>query len=132
MDGASPADHSFLARPFVAGTRLIIAYPWATISLAVGLAAVAIVYSGLQLGYRTSRLDLLNPKSDYNRLWIKYIEEFGDEDDAVVVVEGTGREQVVPVLEELSRALAREERLFHAVLHEVDLRKIRSKGLHYL
>ena len=88
--------------------------------------------SDAKLGYRTSRLDLLNPKSDYNRLWIEYIEEFGDEDDAVVVVEGAGREQVVPVLEELSTALAREDRLFHAVLHEVDLGKIRSKGLHYL
>src|SRR5205085_20989 len=40
--------------------------------------------------------------------------------------------RVVPVLEELSKELAREDRLFHAVLHEVDLRKIRSKGLHYL
>jgi hopanoid biosynthesis associated RND transporter like protein HpnN len=50
----------------------------------------------------------------------------------VVVVEGPGREQVVPVLEELSAALAREDHLFHAVLHEVDLGKIRSKGLHYL
>ena len=36
------------------------------------------------------------------------------------------------MLEELSTALAREDRLFHAVLHEVDLSKIRSKGLHYL
>lgn len=131
-DGPTPADHSFLSRPFVAITRLIITYPWGTLALAVGLAALCIVYAGLQMGYRTSRLDLLNPKSDYNRLWIQYIEEFGDEDDAVVVVEGAGREQVVPVLEELSKALAREDRLFHAVLHEVDLRKIRSKGLHYL
>lgn len=134
MDGPS-AESTYLTRPFITGTRLILKYPWATIGIAVGLAAVAAVYTSLQLGYRTSRLDLLNPKSDYNRLWIQYIEEFGDEDDAVVVVEavdGAGREQVVPVLEELSRALAREERLFHAVLHEVDLSKVRSKGLHYL
>ena len=77
-------------------------------------------------------MDLLDPKSNYNQLWTDYIEEFGDEDDAVIVVEGAGREQVVPVLEELSALLAREDRLFHAVLHEVDLGKIRSKGLHYL
>ena len=77
-------------------------------------------------------LDLINPKSDYNRLWLEYIKEFGAEDDAVIVVEGKGRDEVVPVLEELSTALAREDRLFHAVLHEVDLSKIRSKGLHYL
>ncbi len=122
----------FLARPFVLGTRLIIAYPVFTIAVALALAGVACYLTATRLGYQTSRLDLLNPKSNYNRLWVEYIKEFGDEDDAVVVVEGAGREQVVPVLEELSAALAREDRLFHAVLHEVDLGKIRSKGLHYL
>jgi len=132
MAGPSDADQLFLARPFVLGTRLILAYPVATIALCLGLGAAACYLSATQLGYQTSRMDLLNPKSSYNRLWTEYIKEFGDEDDAVVVVEGKGREQVVPVLEELSAALAREDRLFHAVLHEVDLAKIRSKGLHYL
>ena len=133
-DGRSKehATQLFLARPFVLGTRLIIAYPVFTIAVSLALAAAACYLTATRLGYQTSRLDLLNPKSNYNRLWIEYIKEFGDEDDAVVVVEGAGREQVVPVLEELSAALAREDRLFHAVLHEVDLGKIRSKGLHYL
>lgn len=131
-DGHPTSDESYLAIPFLLGTRLILAFPVATLAITTGLALVALVLTGLQLGYKTSRLDLLNPKSNYNRLWINYIEEFGDDDDAVIVVEGSGRDQVVPVLEELSAALAREDRLFHAVLHEVDLRKIRSKGLHYL
>src|SRR6476660_3067200 len=126
------AETLFLARPFVLGTRLILAFPVTTIALALALAAGACYLTATRLGYQTSRLDLLNPKSNYNRLWIEYIKEFGDEDDAVIVVEGAGREQVVPVLQELSTALAREDRLFHAVLHEVDLGKIRSKGLHYV
>ncbi len=113
-------------------TRLILAFPVTTLALMLGLAGVACYLTATRLGYQTSRMDLLDPKSNYNQLWTEYIDEFGDEDDAVVVVEGAGREQVVPVLEELSAALAREDRLFHAVLHEVDLGKIRSKGLHYL
>jgi hopanoid biosynthesis associated RND transporter like protein HpnN len=113
-------------------TRAVLAFPVATIAICLALAGVACYLTATRLGYQTSRLDLLNPKSNYNRLWIEYIKEFGDEDDAVIVVEGAGREQVVPVLQELSTALAREDRLFHAVLHEVDLGKIRSKGLHYL
>ena len=100
--------------------------------LGVALACVSIYLSTTRLSFHTSRLDLLNPESDYNRLWIEYINEFGDDDDAVVVVEGASRDQVVPVLQEISQALSRQERLFHAVLHEVDLGKIRSKGLHYL
>jgi len=132
MDGPRPREQHFLARPFVLGTRLILAYPVATIALSLVLAGVSLYLTATRLGYQTSRTDLLDPKSSYSRLWTEYIEEFGEDDDAVVVVEGPSRDRVVPVLEELSTALAREERLFHAVLHEVDLDKIRSKGLHYL
>ena len=131
-EGPSSGDSLFLARPFVLGTRVILAYPVTTLAVMLALAGAACYLTATRLGYQTSRMDLIDPKSSYNQLWIEYIEEFGDEDDAVVVVEGPGREQVVPVLEELSAALAREDRLFHAVLHEVDLGKIRSKGLHYL
>src|SRR5581483_5717083 len=123
---------SLLTWPLVLATRITLAYPMATVALAIGLAIAAMGLTYSKLGYRTSRLDLLNPNNDYNRLWIEYINEFGEEDDAVVVVEGPGREQVVPVLQEISTVLAREDQLFHAVLHGVDLEKIRGKGLHFL
>ena len=77
-------------------------------------------------------MDLLDPESEYNKLWIDYIHEFGEDDDAVVVVEGRAREDVIAVLEEVSREVAREGDLFRSVLHEVDLSRIRAKGLHYL
>ncbi|MEI6658851.1 MAG: MMPL family transporter, partial [Planctomycetota bacterium] len=83
-------------------------------------------------GYKVSRSDLVDPESEYNKLWIDYIREFGEDDDAVVVVEGDSREQVIPVLEEISREVASEKSLFRSVLHEVDLSAIRAKGLHYL
>jgi hopanoid biosynthesis associated RND transporter like protein HpnN len=132
MDGQSHKHDSLLARPCVAATRWIIAYPWPTLACAALAALLCLVYTSQNLEYRTSRLDLLNPETDYNRLWIEYLEEFGDADDAVIVVQGPDRQSVVPVLQSLSRAIVREDEHFHAVLHEVDLRKIRSKGLHYL
>ena len=131
-EGMPQTQGSYLARPMAAITRLVLRFPVATVVLAIALALAALLLTATRLGYRTSRLDLLNPKSDYNRLWIDYIQEFGAEDDAVIVVEGASREAVVPVLQELSLVLAREDQLFHAVLHEVDLSAIRSKGLHYL
>jgi uncharacterized protein len=127
---------SILARALAGIARFVVRFPVATLALAVGLAAAALVITGTRLGYKSSRLDLLNPHSDYNRLWIEYIDEFGNDDDAVVVVEGPSREHVVPVLEEISKLLARDNRLFDAVLHERDLsqlrEKIRAKGLHFL
>lgn len=127
-----PPQTSLLAVPLFLATRIALKFPLASVVMAIAMAMVAVGIAWTQLGYKTSRLDLLDPKSDYNRLWIEYIDEFGDDDDAVVVVEGPGREQVVPVLEDISNALAKEDQLFHAVLHGVDLGRIRSKGLHYL
>ena len=127
-----PAEPSLLARPLGWITRLAIRFPVAVLALAVTAALFSLVLTGSRLGFRTSRLDLLNPECSHNRLWIDYINEFGDQDDAVVVVRGASRQEVVPVLEEVSSALVQEERLFHAVLHEVNLSKIRGKGLYYL
>ncbi len=129
---AHGASRSILSAPIIALTRLTLRFPMATLAIAVGLAVFCGVLTATRLNYKSSRLDLLNPKSDYNRLWIEYIDEFGDEDDAVIVVEGESRDRVVPVLVELSATLSQEKRLFHAILHEVDLTKIRAKGLHYL
>ncbi|HWA97648.1 MAG TPA: MMPL family transporter [Pirellulales bacterium] len=131
-DGLGRVKDSWLSAPLMLMTRLTLRFPIASIAVAIGLALACLAVTNAKLGYRTSRLDLLDPNSDYNRLWIDYINEFGDEDDAVVVVEGPGRDKVVPVLQEIAAQLAREDRLFHAVLHGVDLNKIRAKGLHYL
>jgi len=100
--------------------------------MAVALAVGAAAWSAGNLGYKVSRIDLLDPDSDYNKLWIDYIREFGEDDDAVIVVEGESREHVIDVLGDLSRVVDGQKDLFRSVLHEVDLSQIRSKGLHYL
>ncbi len=123
---------SLLARPLIWMTRRIVRFPTTVLVIGVALALVGVIFSVGNLGFKTSRLDLINPNSSFNRLWIEYIEEFGDSDDIVVVVEGEGREEVLPVLEELSERICRHDDLYQAVLHEVDLSKIRSKGLHYV
>src|ERR1700678_6558 len=102
MDGPSSAEHSVLARPFVLGTRVILAYPWATIAIAVALAVASAGYSAARLGYRTNRLDLVNPNSPYNLLWSQYVSEFGAQDDAVIVVEGDSRERITAVIDDLA------------------------------
>jgi hopanoid biosynthesis associated RND transporter like protein HpnN len=132
MDGPSSAEQSYLARPFVLGTRLILAYPRTTISIALLLAVLASGYSAARLGYRANRLDLVNPNSETTQFWNRYSAEFGSQDDAVIVVEGAGREQIIPVIDDLAAAVARDDRLLHSVLHRVDLAKLRSKGLYYL
>ncbi len=113
-------------------TRAAIRRPIIVLASAGALAAFAILLTGLQLGFHTSRLDLLNPDSNYNKLWLDYIREFGATDDVLVVVEADSPEHVMPTLDEVAKTLARDERHFRSVLHQVDLSSVRSKGLHYL
>lgn len=131
-EGVSRAGSGLLGRGLVAWTRFCLWRPWLVVIVAVAAAVGAGLWTAERLGYKVSRTDLLDPESDYNKLWIDYIREFGEDDDAVIVVEGPSRGDVIPVLDELSREVAREGDLFRSVLHEVDLSRIRSKGLHYL
>jgi uncharacterized protein len=126
------ASPSLLGRGLVAWTQLCLKATSLVVLVAVVSAIAAGAYTARSLGYKVSRTDLLDPDSDYNKLWIDYIAEFGEDDDAVVVVEGPSRAEVVKVLEEVSAEVARDGTLFRSVLHEVDLSKIRAKGLHYL
>lgn len=125
-------DESMPARLMTGLLAGVLRYPLLTIVVSLVLTAAAGFYSWKHLGYKTSRHDLVNSNNEYGRLWNDYIQEFGEEDDAVVVVEGESRAHVVPVLQELATALAGENKHFHAVLHGVNLEKVRSKGLHYL
>jgi len=131
-DGPIHASPSLLGRALVAWTRLCLKASSLIVFVAVVSALAAGAYTARSLGYKVSRTDLLDPDSDYNKLWIDYIAEFGEDDDAVVVVEGPSRAAVIQVLEEVSAEVARDGTLFRSVLHEVDLSKIRAKGLHYL
>jgi len=121
-----------MSRPLEGLTRGVVRFPVCTLLLAGAAVAVAIWLSVTQLGFRTSRGELLSPHSDYNRRWLEYTKEFGDKEDVVVLVEGEGRAQIVPVLDDVCRVLAQRSDLYGAVMHETDAPRLREKGLYYL
>ena len=129
---AGPRPAGLVGRALVGWTHVCLRFPLAVVLMATLSAVAAGLWSSRQLGYKVSRVDLLDPDSEYNKLWIDYLREFGDDDDAVIVVEGTSRAGVIGVLGELSREVSRQPVLFRSVLHEVDLSRIRAKGLHYV
>lgn len=69
-----PTEPSLLALPLSWLTRLVIRFPVPTIALGVAAAVLSLFLAGTRLGFRTSRLDLLDPESHCNRLWIEYID----------------------------------------------------------
>src|SRR5438132_12469285 len=58
------------------------------------LAAISACAIYTCLEYHTRRNDLINPNKDYQQRWQQYISEFGDDEDIVVVVQGSDRERM--------------------------------------
>lgn len=135
-DSGSPQstvhEPSALSGPLVCLARFCVARPVSVLALGLILSFAGIYYAYHHLGFKTSRVDLINPKSPFNQLWLEYLEEFGDHDEMIVVVEGKNSTEVVPILDVLSEKISAHPNLFRSVMHGIDISKIRSKGLHYV
>ncbi len=129
---AKPAESSALTKPLQAVTRLAVRFPKVMIALATAVTVAALALTATRLGFRNSRADLLNPKSEYHQRWLAYTKEFGNQEDVVVVVESERPDQVLVAMKDVADALERQPKLFRAVMHQYDLARLHGKGLHYL
>ena len=100
--------------------------------LSVLFAVLSLYWTSQHLGLKMSRLDLINPNSSFNQLWLNYVDEFGDDNEVIIVVEGDDGDEIVAVLELLSDKIAGFPDLYQGILHGVDLSAVRRKGLHYV
>ena len=128
-----PAESSSLfARPLWSLTLLCCQFPAAVLVSALLLAALSLYWSYEHLGLKMSRLDLINPNSSFNQLWLDYIDEFGDFNEVIIVVEGTENNEVIPALELLAEKIKQFPDRYQGILHGVDLSVIHQKGLHFI
>jgi hopanoid biosynthesis associated RND transporter like protein HpnN len=84
------------------------------------------------LEYRTQRSDLINPDKDYQQRWRQYLAEFGNDEDIVVVVQGSDRQRMVQALEALAAEVGKQPELFDRLFYKVDLRHLQDRALLYL
>ncbi len=129
-EGKPQTEFSLLGQPLKLVTVLVARFPVSVISISALLVALALTGAQLSLGFRTSRSDLLNPNSEYNRRWAEFTQEFGEQDDVTVVVHSKDARAVPPILDELAAQLNRRPKLFRSLFHKVDVAKLRSKGLY--
>lgn len=121
-----------LAAPLVAVTRLVLRSPGVVLGGAVMLAVLSLLVTVNGLSFKTSRLDLLNPRSEYNRRWLAYLAEFGDRDDAVIVVRAGRPADLMRAIDDLAAALGQQPELFESVFSRRDLSKLKGKALHLM
>jgi hopanoid biosynthesis associated RND transporter like protein HpnN len=134
MEGHAPEhQHSGLVEMVLhAITNLVARYPVFTLAICLGLAGAATLYTRDNLSFKTSRADLIDPKTEYHQRWMNYTREFGDvTEDMVVVVEGEDSAVVTAALDDLGPRLLGETELYKNVLYKVDLSHLRRKALQY-
>ena len=132
MEGPFSRRPSLVEGPLAWVTRRVARDPFAALSIGVLLAVLSVLLAVTQLGFRTSRLDLLNPRSGYNQRWLAYIDEFGAEDDTVVVVFGNDPQQVVAALDDIAHRLHARSDLFTAIFDNFDRNALARKGIYWL
>lgn len=106
--------------------------PVAVLVVAGVLAIASIVYSALNLGFKTSRDDLVHPSEAYFQDWKRYESEFGGEMDIIIAVEGSDRSRMVAALETIAQDLTAHPKSFEKLFHRVKTDKLREKGLFQL
>jgi hypothetical protein len=127
-EGAELDDHPLLARWLQALVARLLRRPWLTLA-GVAISLVVSLAVTTRLEYRASRLDLLNRDSEFNKRWLAYLEEFGDVDDAVAVVEGADKSLVEIAVRDLAAQLA-DSPEFASIYFENDFSAIEAKALH--
>lgn len=127
-----PADDTLLSAPLLAITEWTLRAPRTVLAIACGLALISVAITAVGLKFKSSRLDLLNPRSEYNQRWLAYLSEFGNRDDACLVVRAERLPDLTAAIDDLAARLAAEPRLFESVFFRRDLTPLKAKALHYL
>jgi hopanoid biosynthesis associated RND transporter like protein HpnN len=125
-------EDTIVSRLIVGLVRLVCRFPRSTLVLALLLCGLSVYASLHYLTFRTQRDDLVSPKKDYQERWRQYVEEFGDDDDMVVVVRGKDRGEMRQALEALAAEVKKQPRLFDRLFYKVDLRPLRNRALLFL
>src|SRR5262245_3775090 len=123
---------TFLARSVAGLVAWVARHPRVVLAaaLVLTLAAVHVAYDRLE--YRTQRNDLLSADRPCQKRWQRYLDAFGEDDDMVVIAQGTDRERMTAALDAVAEKVKALPDLFDRVFHKVDLRHLRGRGLLHL
>src|SRR6478672_10316825 len=120
---------TLLSRALVGLVGLVCRAPWLVLALALIGCAFSTYLSCTQLKFFTQRSDLVSQDKDYQKRWKAYLQEFGDDDDMVVVVQGHDRALMEKGLDQLAGQIEQHPDLFDRLFYKVDLRSLHNRAL---
>ncbi len=129
MDAEPHEEAGLLPRGLAWAVGVIGRYPWTVLAAILLSCAVCGAYTWKNLTYLTHRNDLISDKKEYLKRWHQYVEEFGADEDMVVVVKGSDRARMEKVLDELAVEIEKQPKSFERLFYKADLRSLHSRAL---
>jgi uncharacterized protein len=126
---APPHEAGFVPRLLIALVRTVCRFPRVVLALSAGLCALSLYAALFHLQYHTQRSDLISPRKECQQRWRNYIQEFGDDDDIVVVVKGSDRARMIAALEQVADRVRSQPNLFDRLFYKADLRTLHDRAL---
>ncbi len=128
-DQAAPCETPRTQRFLVALVSRVCDHPRLVLAVSLALCVLSAVAAGTRLEYHTSRNDLISAQKDYQQRWQKFLAEFGDDDDIVVVVQGREHERMKSALDAIAGRLGQQPDLFDRIFYKADLRHLHNRAL---
>ncbi|MBI1831881.1 MAG: MMPL family transporter, partial [Planctomycetes bacterium] len=125
-------DTGMMARGLACAVALICRFPAVVLLLVLVSCAVSGIYTWNNLTYLTHRNDLISSKKDYLKRWRQYVDEFGDDEDMVVVVRGNDRAKMEKVLDEIAEEIQQRPEAIERLFYKVDLTALHRRALLFL
>jgi len=111
---------------------IIARFPLILVILALVLSALSIVYTRNNLQFLTGRDDLMPKTSQFHRDYREYRQEFGDQEDIVVVIESDDPGKASRFGKELYERLVKKKDVFREVFYPNGLPFFEKNGLLFL
>jgi hopanoid biosynthesis associated RND transporter like protein HpnN len=112
--------------------RAVCAWPRTVLVISLALCGVSLYLAMTRLEYHTQRSDLVDPHKDVQERWRRYLAEFGDDDDIVVVVKGSDKNRMKAALDALAVEVGKQPKRFEQLFYKVDLRNLSNRALLFL
>jgi len=127
-----PGNAGALARVIAGVAALACRVPWLIVALTITTCAASVIYALNHLTYQTQRSDLIDKQKGFYQRWQRYLAEFGDDDDMIVVVRGDNKDRLRQAIDDLAQDIKRQPELFDRLFYRVDLRGLRNRALLFL
>jgi hopanoid biosynthesis associated RND transporter like protein HpnN len=108
------------------------ARPWLTVAVALAVAAAALAYTARALTFQTSNVRLLPATAPYAQRYAEYLQDFGELNDIVVVVQSPTPDEATRYVDRLVAELTRGGLDESRLTYRVDPQALAGRALLYL